>query len=84
MYFSANPHLLNLYAIPNEYVRSKHGLIISAYLKIQDIYFKYCYGEICNHHRNSLNKGPCHWSPYRKTRRDTLDRTREELHTLSL
>ena len=44
----------------------------------------YCYGEICNHHRNSLNKGPCHRSPDRKTRRDTLDRTREELHVLSV
>ena len=44
----------------------------------------YCYGEICNHHRNSLNKGPCHRSPDRETRRDTLNRTREELHTLSL
>ena len=43
-----------------------------------------CYGEICNHYRNSLNKGPCHRSPDRETWRDTLDRTREELHTLSL
>ena len=43
-----------------------------------------CYGEICNYHRNSLNKGPCQRSPDRETRRDTLDRTREELHTLSL
>ena len=41
-----------------------------------------CYGEICNHHRNSLNKGPCHRSLDRETRRDTLDRTREELHSL--
>ena len=24
------------------------------------IYILFCYGEICNHHRNSLNKGPCH------------------------
>ena len=45
--------------------------------------FQTCYGEICNHHRNSLNKEPCHRSPDRETRRDTLDRTREE-HTLSL
>ena len=42
-----------------------------------------CYGEIGNHHRNSLNEELCHRSPDRDTRRDTLDRTREE-QTLSL
>ena len=36
-----------------------------------------------HHHRNSLNEEPCHRSPDRETRRDTLDRTREE-HPLSL
>ena len=44
-----------------------------------------CYGEIGNHHRNSLNDELCHRSPDRDTQRDTLDRTREELlHSLSV
>ena len=43
-----------------------------------------CYGEIGNHHRNSLNEELGHRSPiHGDTQRDTLDRTREEL-TLSL
>ena len=43
----------------------------------------YCYGEICNHHRNSLNEELYYRSPDRHTQRDTLDITREE-QTLSL
>ena len=47
-----------------------------------NVYIYICNGEICNHHRNSLDKEPCHRSLDRETQRDTLDRTREELHSL--
>ena len=75
-----SPVLANIYMeYFEEMVLGSTSLKPSMWLRYVDD----CYGEICNHHRNSLNKGPCHRSPDRETRRDTLDRTRED-HTLSL
>ena len=51
-------------------------LIQQIILEITSKCFHMCYGDICNHHRNILNKGPCHRSSDRKTQRDTLDWTR--------
>ena len=40
-------------------------------MKTEIIRYHLCYDEICNHHRNSLNKELGHRSPDRHTQRNT-------------
>ena len=43
-----------------------------------------CYGEICNHHRNILNKEPCHRSSEIEENRETPWTEHDNYYTFSL
>ena len=43
-----------------------------------------CYGEICNHDRNILNKGLCHWSSDIEENRETPLTEHDKYYTFSL